>query len=213
MPKILIVDEVASQQVFICRALQNAGYTVSLIHDGDEVMQNIELIKPNLIVLDVDMERMNGYELLWELRENEKTKQIPVVACSTKITNFEKNWSLDLGADAYVPKPIDAEHLVSIVQRLLKTQVQQLEATTAPKADTGHFFDMLDEMLEAEESINSSIAIADSTPSFRSYEIPADRSLHNDTGRFFDMLDEMLEAVESINSSIAAQIQHCQLGV
>ncbi len=120
MPKILVVDDLASQQDPICRALQDAGYAVSHANDGDEAIQNIELNKPDLIVLDVVMERMNGYQVLWELRENEKARLIPVVVSSTKNTDFDKAWSMELGADAYVTKPIDAEHLVSIVQRLLK---------------------------------------------------------------------------------------------
>jgi CheY-like chemotaxis protein len=165
MSEILVVDDVASQQDLIYRALQDAGYTVSYAHGGDEAMQNIELNKPNLIVLDVVMERINGYEVLWGLRENEKTRQIPVVVSSTKNTDFDKAWSFELGADAYVAKPIDANHLVSIVQQLLGTQLMQLQTTSSPQADTTLFFDMLDEMLEAEESISSPIAIADSTPS------------------------------------------------
>lgn len=119
MSKILVIDDVANQPDPICRALQDAGYVVSYANDSDKVMQNIELNKPNLIVLDVVMECMNGYQVLWELRENEKARLIPVVVSSTKNTDFDKAWSMELGADAYVTKPIDAEHLVSIVQRLL----------------------------------------------------------------------------------------------
>jgi DNA-binding response OmpR family regulator len=105
-----------------------------------------------------------SYEVLWELRENEKTRQIPVVVISAKNTDFDKAWSMELGADAYVPKPIDAEYVVSIVQHLLENQLMQLETTISPKADTALFFDMLDEMLEAEESIGSLISIVDSVP-------------------------------------------------
>lgn len=119
MSKVLVVDDVASQQDLICRTLQDAGYGVSRANDGDEVMKHVEQDKPNLIVLDIIMERMNGFEVLRELRENEKTKRIPVVVCSTKNTDFDKSWSMDLGADAYVTKPIDASQLVSIVQRLI----------------------------------------------------------------------------------------------
>jgi CheY-like chemotaxis protein len=156
MSKILVVDDVASQQDLIYRVLQDAGYTVSHAYDGDQVMQNIELDKPNLIVLNVVMESMNGYEILWELREDERTKQIPVVVSSTKNTDFDKVWSFELGADAYVAKPIEAKHLVSIVQQLLGTQLMELETTISPKADTALFFDMLDQMLEAEISMKLS---------------------------------------------------------
>ncbi|WP_019502881.1 response regulator transcription factor [Pseudanabaena sp. PCC 6802] len=119
MPKVLVVDAVASQQESICRALQDAGFIVSRANDGDEVMKNVELHKPNLIVLDIIMEHVNGFDVLRELRENEKTKRIPVVVCSTKNTDFDKVWSLDLGADAYVTKPVDAEQLIGIVQGLI----------------------------------------------------------------------------------------------
>ena len=163
MSRILVVDDVVNQQDLIYQALQDAGYTVSYAHGGDKVMQNIELNKPNLIVLDVVMECMS-YEVLWELRENEKTRQIPVVVISAKNTGFDKAWSMELGADAYVTKPIDAEYVVSIVQHLLGNQLMQLETTISPKADTALFFDMLDEMLEAEESIGSPISIVDSVP-------------------------------------------------
>jgi CheY-like chemotaxis protein len=119
MHKILVVDDVASQQDLICLALQQAGFIVSRASDGDEVMEQVAINKPHLIVLDIIMERMNGFEALRELRENEQTKRIPVVVCSTKNTDFDKAWSLDLGADAYVVKPFDPAQLVSIVQRLL----------------------------------------------------------------------------------------------
>jgi CheY-like chemotaxis protein len=117
--KVLVVDDVATQQDLICRTLQDAGYAVCRANDGDEVMKQIERDKPDLIVLDIIMERMNGFEALRELRENDRTKKIPVVVCSTKSTDFDKAWSMDLGADAYVTKPIDATQLVSIVQRLI----------------------------------------------------------------------------------------------
>jgi CheY-like chemotaxis protein len=119
MSKVLVVDDVALQQDLICKALQDAGFSVCRASDGDEVMQRVEQDKPNLIVLDIIMERMNGFEVLRELRENDKTKRIPVVVCSTKNTDFDKAWSMDLGADAYVIKPFDPAQLVSIVQRLL----------------------------------------------------------------------------------------------
>jgi CheY-like chemotaxis protein len=119
MSKVLVVDDVSVQQDLICKALQDAGMSVCRANDGDQVMQRVEQDKPNLIVLDVIMERMNGFEVLRELRDNEKTKKIPVVICSTKSTDFDKSWSMDLGADAYVVKPFEPEQLVSIVQRLL----------------------------------------------------------------------------------------------
>lgn len=113
------VDDVPSQQDLICKALEQAGYVVTRANDGDEVLQKIEKDMPNLVVMDVVMERMNGFETLREIRDNPKTKRLPVVICSTKNTDFDKSWGADLGADAYITKPFEPEQLVSMVQRLL----------------------------------------------------------------------------------------------
>ncbi len=119
MAKVLVVDDVQSQQDQICQALQDAGITVVRANDGDEVMAKVEAEKPNLVILDIVMERMNGFEALREIREHESTKSLPVVMCSTKSTDFDRSWSIDCGADAYVTKPFEPGQLVSIVQRLL----------------------------------------------------------------------------------------------
>ena len=60
MSKVLVVDDVVAQQDLICRTLQNVGISVKRASDGDEVMKHIEQDKPDLIVLDLIMERMNG---------------------------------------------------------------------------------------------------------------------------------------------------------
>ncbi len=119
MAKILVVDDVPTQQERIRQTLQKAGMTVVTANDGDEVMGKVESEQPNLVILDIVMERMNGFEALRALRENENTKWLPIIMCSTKDTNFDKSWSLDCGADAYITKPFEPEQLVNIVQRLL----------------------------------------------------------------------------------------------
>lgn len=119
MANILVVDDVPTQQDIICAALQNAGFKVTRANDGDEAIQKIQDQAPDLVVLDVIMPRMNGYEVIRELRDNEKTQKLPVVVCSTKGTDFDKSWAEDLGADAYITKPFDPKQLISMVQRLL----------------------------------------------------------------------------------------------
>lgn len=117
MAKVLVVDDVPTQLETICRALQEAGFAVCRAMDGDEVMKRIEQDRPDVVVLDIVMERMNGFEVLREIRENDQTQRLPVVMCSTKSTDFDKSWSMDLGADAYVTKPLDTNQLVSVVQK------------------------------------------------------------------------------------------------
>lgn len=117
--KVLVVDDVPTQLELIAAALNDAGMQVIRANDGEEAIASIHAQVPDLVVLDVIMPRMNGFEVIRELREDDRTKRLPIVICSTKNTTFDQSWAMDMGADAYVTKPFAPEHLVSIVQRLL----------------------------------------------------------------------------------------------
>ena len=119
MPKVLVVDDVPSELEIICRILQDAGMQVIRAGDGSEAIALIREVPPALVVLDVVMPRMNGFEVIRELRGDPATAHLPVVFCTHKNTDIDKAWGTDLGADAYVSKPFEPHQLVNIVQRLL----------------------------------------------------------------------------------------------
>ena len=119
MPKVLVVDDVPSELEIICRILQDAGMQVIRAGDGEEAIALIRKVPPDLVVLDVVMPRMNGFEVIRELRGDRATAHLPVVFCTHKNTDIDKAWGTDLGADAYVSKPFEPQQLVNIVQRLL----------------------------------------------------------------------------------------------
>ncbi|MEB3827071.1 response regulator transcription factor [Phormidium sp. CCY1219] len=119
MAKILVVDDVASELEMISRILKNAGMEVVEATDGEEAIACIRESIPDVVILDVIMPRMNGFEVIRELRGDRKTERLPVIFCSQKNTEIDKTWGAELGADAYVTKPFDPEQLVDIVQRLL----------------------------------------------------------------------------------------------
>lgn len=119
MSKILVVDDISTEQEIICRILQNAGLEIIRASDGDEALVRIQEEKPDLIVLDVVMPRMNGFEVIRELRESQKTKNLPIVFCTQKNTEIDKTWGMELGADAYLTKPLDPKQFIEVVLRLL----------------------------------------------------------------------------------------------
>lgn len=119
MSKVLVVDDIPSEQELICRVLQDAGMQVVRANDGEEAIAHIQEDPPDLVILDVVMPRMNGFEVVREVRDNEKTKHLPIIFCTQKNTDIDKVWGMDLGADAYVTKPFDPKQLIDIVQRLL----------------------------------------------------------------------------------------------
>lgn len=119
MSKVLVVDDIATELEIICRILQEAGIDVERAIDGDEALARIYESPPDLVVLDVVMPTMNGFEVVRELRDNEKTKHLPVVFCTQKNTAIDKIWGMDMGADAYVTKPFDPQQFVDIVKKLM----------------------------------------------------------------------------------------------
>jgi twitching motility two-component system response regulator PilH len=119
MTKILVVDDVPSELEMIGRILKKAGMEVVVATNGEEAIARIQETAPDLVILDVVMPRMNGFEVIRELRGDRKTSKLPVVFCSQKNTEIDKTWGIDLGADAYITKPVDPQQLVHIVERLL----------------------------------------------------------------------------------------------
>ncbi|MCL1475623.1 response regulator transcription factor [Argonema antarcticum] len=119
MSKVLVVDDLAIELEIICRVLQEAGISVERASDGDEAIVRIQESPPDLVILDVVMPRMNGFEVVRELRSNEKTKHLPVVFCTQKNTEIDKFWGMDMGADAYITKPFEPKQLVDIIKKLM----------------------------------------------------------------------------------------------
>ena len=122
MSKVLVVDDLSTELEMICRILQDAGISVERARDGEEAIDLIQASPPDLVILDVVMPGMNGFEVVRELREHEKTKNLPIVFCTQKNTNIDKIWGMDIGADAYITKPFEPKQLVDIVKKLISNR-------------------------------------------------------------------------------------------
>ena len=119
MATVLVVDDVASELKMIGDIMTKAGFEVMKAADGYEAVKFAEEKKPDLLVLDIIMPKMNGFEVVRELRSNPKTEKLPIVLCSQKNTEIDRVWGMEQGADAYLTKPFEPKQLVDIVQRLL----------------------------------------------------------------------------------------------
>jgi twitching motility two-component system response regulator PilH len=120
MSTVLVVEDSPPQREMISALLKDNGLSVSSASDGVEALEQIQLTCPDLVVLDIVMPRMNGYELCRRLKDNPKTKQLPVVMCSTKGEEFDRYWGMRQGADAYISKPFQPQELVGTVRQLLR---------------------------------------------------------------------------------------------
>ena len=120
MSTVLVVEDSVSQREMITDLLKGSGLSVSIATDGVEALEHIEGHRPDLVILDIVMPRMNGYEVCRRIKADPKTQDVPVVMCSSKGEEFDRYWGMKQGADAYIAKPFQPTELVGTVKQLLR---------------------------------------------------------------------------------------------
>lgn len=118
---VLVVEDSIPQREMITELLKGSGLTVTAATDGVEALEHIQSGPlPDLVVLDIVMPRMNGYEFCRRLKTDPSTQNVPVVMCSSKGEEFDRYWGMKQGADAYIAKPFQPTELVGTVKQLLR---------------------------------------------------------------------------------------------
>jgi twitching motility two-component system response regulator PilH len=120
MSTVLVVEDSPTQREIIIDLLQGSGLTVMVATDGMEALDHMQMSCPDLVVLDIVMPRMNGYEVCRKLKTDPKTQKVPVVMCSSKGEEFDRYWGMKQGADAYIVKPFQPKELLATVKQLLR---------------------------------------------------------------------------------------------
>ncbi len=122
MSTVLVVDDSPTLREMISSLLNQTGLTISVAQDGQEAKAIIAANPPDLVVLDVVMPNMNGYELCRWVKGNAATQDVLVIMCSSKGEEFDRYWGIKQGADAYVIKPFHPSELLGTVQTLLASK-------------------------------------------------------------------------------------------
>jgi|SRR5690554_4479129 len=120
MAKILMVDDSPTQQEALRRLLIKQGHEVIIANNG---LQGIEIAKrenPALILMDIVMPEINGFQATRQLSSDPDTASIPVVIVSTKDQSFDRTYGLRQGAKGYLTKPPSEQELLDTIQPLLK---------------------------------------------------------------------------------------------
>lgn len=118
--KILVADDEKNIAKLVKVNLERAGFEVVVASDGIEALKKVEEEKPDLIVLDIMMPRMDGITVLKKLKEKEETKSIPVVMLTVKAEDEDIFRGWQEGADSYLTKPFNPAEVVIIVQGILR---------------------------------------------------------------------------------------------
>jgi len=118
--KILVVEDNEDILNLLLRMLKDKGYRVVAAESGDEALRMVEEEKPHLVLLDLTLPKVNGYDVCRMLKASENTRYIPVIIVTCKSSTEEKIMGLELGADDYIVKPFCREEVLARIKSLLK---------------------------------------------------------------------------------------------
>ncbi len=119
MIKVLVVDDTPSEMELISNYLREVGYNVIGANNAKEALDKTIEQKPDVIVTDVVMPGMSGFELCRSLKKNPATQQLPIVVCTSKNQELDRLWGMKQGADVYVTKPFTREEIVRAVKSVV----------------------------------------------------------------------------------------------
>ncbi len=117
--KILIADDEPNIVVSLEFLMRQKGYIVRVANTGDEALAAVREFAPDLILLDVMMPRMSGYDVCQKVRENPAWTAIKIIMLSAKGREIEVIKGMAVGADAYVTKPFSTKDLIATIQQML----------------------------------------------------------------------------------------------
>jgi twitching motility two-component system response regulator PilH len=114
--KIMVVDDSPTERAYLEGLLKKNGFDVVLVESGEAAIEHAKSDRPDLILMDVVMPGLNGFQATRAITRDEATKHIPVVICTTKDQETDKIWGLRQGAKDYVTKPINEGELVGKIK-------------------------------------------------------------------------------------------------
>ena len=117
--RVLIVDDEPNIVAALEFLLEKNGYEVRAAGNGAEALEQLDAFRPDLVLLDVMVPKLSGYEVCQRMRAEARWQDIKIVMLSAKGREVEVNKGMSLGADLYVTKPFSSTELVATIQRLL----------------------------------------------------------------------------------------------
>ena len=122
MAKVILVVEDDSKSLKLIRdLLQASGFTTIEATDGEQGVELAKSKKPDLILMDIMMPKVDGYTACREIKMDKATKAIPVVMLTSLDYELNKELSRDMGANGYMTKPVDRQELLDVISRFLPT--------------------------------------------------------------------------------------------
>ena len=126
MTTVLFVEDDLRQQLIVFKMLKSTGINLIFADDGLEALDKMHSCHFDLVILDIILPHVNGYEICRRLKSNQKTKNIPVLIYSNKMEECDVYWAGKQGADAFLSKLCHPQELIDTVQHLLQKKARSV---------------------------------------------------------------------------------------
>src|SRR6185369_3790398 len=118
-PLVMVVDDSLTVRQFSGRLLRRAGYQVAAAKDGVDALQQMQETVPGLMLLDIEMPRMDGFELTKAMRADPRLAAVPIIIITSRTAEKHRAYALELGANAFFGKPFAEDELLGSIAGLL----------------------------------------------------------------------------------------------
>ena len=119
VPLIMVVDDSLTVRKVTSRMLARAGYDVATAKDGVDALEQLGQVIPDVMLLDVEMPRMDGFELTRQIRRDPKLQKLPILMITSRTAEKHRDHALELGVNAYFGKPFQEEELLAQISQFI----------------------------------------------------------------------------------------------
>ena len=120
---VMVVDDSLTVRRVTQRLLTREGYQVVLAKDGVDALQHLQSVTPDVMLVDIEMPRMDGFDLTRNIRDDERTRDIPIIMITSRTASKHRNYAMELGVNEYLGKPYQEEALVKLIAGFIKKEM------------------------------------------------------------------------------------------
>ena len=200
---ILVVEDMPQIRGLLEVTLRFEGYPVESASNGEEALQKIQELSPALIITDILMPKMDGYAMVYNLRKNQETRNIPVVFLSaTYVTKDDKDFALSLGAVRFLEKPIDTADFLLTIGEVLAEGVSDPMPLGQKEFYIGYRTRLENKLRQKNQQITRTQRLLETLPPNQkpAFEALLKESL-NHREQILKELDEIIQTLNSLDES------------
>lgn len=131
LPTVMVVDDSLTVRKITGRLLAREGYEVMVAKDGVDALEQLLDVLPDVMLVDIEMPRMDGFDLTRHVRADSRLRNIPIIMITSRTADKHRNYAFEIGVNHYLGKPYQEEALLRLVADYVKTQRAQADLTTA----------------------------------------------------------------------------------